>query len=428
MKRQSIISLAAVAGCVLLSACGDDVTKVTNVTNEVSGMEVVSSADSLGKCDSSTLGKTAYASDENVAYVCADSGWVPLSQKASDGKNGTYCSAETLSDSSGYRIVCGGDSVGVIVNGENGSDGKTGEKGDAGENGSACTAEPLSDGKGYKVVCDGDSVGVIANGVDENGCSLADNDDGTSTLICDANTVTLYKALCGKTFFDPTKKFCAEEMVYDLCGGKSYDIATEFCNEETVYELCNGEVYDPSTEFCDFRDATLYGYAVIGTQTWMTNNLNFEYNEGTAKSYCYENDPENCKTYGRLYTWDAATKSCPEGFHLPSEEEWKTLEAYVADSLFDGSTESVGYALKSTSGWKTDNGLNAFGFNALPAGYYSNMENTFSKVRDNAYFWSTKEFSSENFAYYWGMENYSNSLKTTTYSKEFSLSVRCVRD
>ncbi len=48
MKRQFAISLAAIAGCVLLFACGDDVTKVTNVTNEVFGMEVVASADSLG--------------------------------------------------------------------------------------------------------------------------------------------------------------------------------------------------------------------------------------------------------------------------------------------------------------------------------------------------------------------------------------------
>lgn len=68
----------------------------------------------------------------------------------------------------------------------------------------------------------------------------------------------------------------------------------------------------------------------------MAENLNYE----TGNSWCYDNDPSNCTTYGRLYTWDAAMNGeessnnvpsgvqgvCPPGWLLPGYEEWKTLE------------------------------------------------------------------------------------------------------
>ncbi len=372
MKRQFIISLSAIAGCVLLSACGDDVTKVTNVTNEVSGMEIVASADSLGKCDSNSLGKTVFASDENGAYVCADSGWVSLSQKASDGKDGASCLAEMLSDSSGYKIVCGEDSV-----------------------------------------------GVIKNGVDGNGCTLADNGDGTVTQVCGKDTVTLYKA---------------------FCAGKPYDPASYRCHENDLFDF-----------FVDTRDGQEYRMVTIGKQAWMADNLNFEYNEGTAKSFCYNDDPESCETYGRLYTWSAAMDSaavfsetgkdcgygvtcsasetvqgvCPEGWHLPSKEEWATLETYIANSLFDDKTDSIGYALKSTSGWTTGNGSDTLGFGALPAGV--RRDETFINVLEGAYFWSSTE-DGESYANRRYLGDNVLSFYTGYFLKNYALSIRCVKD
>ncbi len=53
------------------NACGDDVTKVTEVTNP--GIEVVDSADSLGKCTEERSGEMKFVSKENAVYVCADS-------------------------------------------------------------------------------------------------------------------------------------------------------------------------------------------------------------------------------------------------------------------------------------------------------------------------------------------------------------------
>ncbi len=448
MKKQIIISLSAVAAGIILFACGDDVTKVSNVTNEVSGMEVVASADSLGKCDSASVGKMVFASDENAAYVCADSGWVPLSQKASDGKS---CTAEKLSDSSGYKIVCGGDSVGVVkngLNGEDGSDGKNGEKGEkgeSGENGASCMVEKLSDGSGYKVVCDGDSVGVVLNGSDGNGCSLTDNGDGTVSQVCGADTITLYKAFCGGSVYDPEKAFCSGDILYS-CGGKAYN---------------------PSSQICDARDFSVYGFVAIGSQVWMSENLNYAYLVKTAKldslSFCYENSADNCETYGRLYTWAAAMDSaavfsddgkdcghnvkcsasgqvrgvCPEGWHLPTTTEWDALRDFVANSLFDGKTDSVGYALKSTSGWndyngKSGNGSDVFGFNALPAGDRTDA-GSFYLISEYAIFWSSTEYNKsflkkEFYSFGRSLGNDNTTLNSSEYVKGGAYPVRCVKD
>ncbi len=392
MKKRLIVSLPAVVGIVLLSACGDDVTKVTNVTNESSGMDVVTSADSLGTCDTSTLGKTVFASDKNIAYICTDSGWTPLS-KASKGKDGTSCVVETLTDSSGYKIVCGEDSIGIIKNGKNGSDGS--------------------------------------------GCSLADNGDGTVTQVCGEDTVTLYKMFCGRTPYDPAKSFCLDEAVYDLCDGNSYD---------------------PSAKFCDLRDMTLYGYIVIGEQTWMVENLNYAYTQKTSEldssSFCFNDSTKYCDKTGRLYLWSAAMDSaaifsddgkgcgygaicsasgnirgvCPEGWHLPDTTEWEALEKFVADSLFNGDTTNVGYALKSTSGWYGNgNGSDAFGFGAHPAGYRLGI-GLFHDELGYAMFWSSTENRSL-YTYYRKLYYSVTALNTGIYGeKNFAFSVRCVKD
>lgn len=352
----------AVLTAMFLAACGDDVTKVTNITQETSGLEVVASADSLGKCTAERSGEMKFAQKENAVFVCADSAWKNVSAEGkdgSDGKDGTSCTVELLVDSSGYKVVCGGDSVGVIFNGEKGSAGKDGET-----------------------------------------CSFADNGDGTILQICGRNSVTLYKALCGNKPFDPAKSFCVADSAVSLCGGKVYDLSENFCFKDSVYDyaLCNGSKFNPTEKVChnerlygffkDLRDDQIYRMVQIGEQTWMAQNLNYAYMPDTVKDL-----EEYYETrYGRLYHWSAAMDSaaifsengkgcgnvescsptypirgiCPDGWHLPDTTEWNTLFDFVRGQIGNRDSTLLAAALKSTTGWRISNGSDIFGFESLP--------------------------------------------------------------
>ena len=110
-------------------------------------------------------------------------------------------------------------------------------------------------------------------------------------------------------------------------------------------------------------DGNIYNSVQIGTQVWMVENLKTtKYNDGTpipnitdaatwaaatTGAYCdYSNTPANSATYGRLYNWyvvdnNDATKMtsnggknvCPTGWHVPSDDEWRTLTTFWEDML-----------------------------------------------------------------------------------------------
>lgn len=178
------------------------------------------------------------------------------------------------------------------------------------------------------------------------------------------------------------------------------------CREKTWIET----VYKPkviaSETMRDSRDGQAYKIITIGTQTWMAENLNYE----TENSFCYENESSNCKKYGRLYIWAAAKDACPKGWHLPTKEEFEILVDYV------GGEEIAGKMLKSTSGWHDcdyyenrrlpfechglidgGNGLEAFGFNALPVGV--SFPTHFDYLGDDGSFWSATEYDSKRACY-----------------------------
>ncbi len=74
--------------------------------------------------------------------------------------------------------------------------------------------------------------------------------------------------------------------------------------------------------FIDARDNQVYKIITIGNQTWMAENLNFS---TPQNSYCYDDQPANCSTYGRLYTYSESLLVAPDGWHLPSDAEFQTL-------------------------------------------------------------------------------------------------------
>ncbi|MDR0517434.1 MAG: hypothetical protein LBH25_10370 [Fibromonadaceae bacterium] len=170
----------------------------------------------------------------------------------------------------------------------------------------------------------------------------------------------------------------------------------------------------------DTRDKKVYETAVIGTQTWMTENLSYN----AAGSKCYGNYAGNCDKYGRLYDWATALDLpsscnsascsgqvkekhkgiCPSGWHIPSMEDWNKLMRYVDNvnntrSPYDSPT--AGIHLKSISGWYSGwigdiwyggSGKDTYGFSALPGGYYSSTEGSFKSTGYNGGWWSAAEY------------------------------------
>lgn len=187
--------------------------------------------------------------------------------------------------------------------------------------------------------------------------------------------------------------------------------------------LCASEAMAES--FTDSRDGKTYKTVKIGRQTWMAENLNYEMED----SYC---NPENyCGDgYGRLYTWKAAMKACPSGWHLPSKTDLEKLLA-VAMGDANGNKEIAAKHLRSRYEWTNKVGDDKFGFDALPAGYYqSEGQRVFGGFGERADFWSSTESDEYNaYGLYVDDKNASvDWLINFQYgSKQYGGSVRCLK-
>lgn len=186
----------------------------------------------------------------------------------------------------------------------------------------------------------------------------------------------------------------------------------------------------------------------IGKQVWMTQNLNVDKfrngdpipeaktdeewrkaGENGEPAWCYyNNNPDNGDRYGKLYNWYAVNDPrglAPEGWKIPSDEEWSRL----ADFL--GGESVAGTKMKSTDFWadyegKSGNGTNESGFSGLPGGLRGG-NGTFLNVGKVGYWWS----STENFAgnvWYRSLYYDYGGVGSLIGSKGGGFSVRCLRD
>ena len=201
--------------------------------------------------------------------------------------------------------------------------------------------------------------------------------------------------------------------------------------------------------FTDPRDGKTYKTVKIGAQIWMAENLAYLPSvsppsngsrtdpvyyvsgySGTSVSEAKATD--NYTTYGVLYNWPAAKTACPTGWHLSSDEEWKTLEMYLgmsqseADAEFDRGTDE-GKKLKSTSGWNYgSNGTDEVGFSALPGGYRY-YDGNFGLLGDAGYWWTSTAASSV-FEWTRAVFDDDDQVNRGRYHPHIGFSVRCVRD
>ena len=174
--------------------------------------------------------------------------------------------------------------------------------------------------------------------------------------------------------------------------------------------------------FTDPRDGQVYKTVKIGNQVWLAENFRYKCDD----TYAYDDDNKNIKKYGRLYTWDAAMKCAPTGWHLPSREEWDNLQGYVEANA----NAEAGTALKSRTDWEEDEntpqGTDEFGFCALPAGYRI-YDDDFDGLGEDAYFWTSSENDGD-FAYGRSLSCSVGVFNEYWDGKESANSVRLLRD
>ena len=199
----------------------------------------------------------------------------------------------------------------------------------------------------------------------------------------------------------------------------------------TIDRFCTGT---PSVSY----EGKTYNTVQIGSQCWLRENLDVgimiqmnqsAINNGTIEKYCYNDDPNNCNTYGGLYLWNEAMQYanaekaqgiCPTGWHIPSRAEFQTLAASVS---------SNSNALKAT-GQGSGNGVgtNTSGFSALLTGYryrsYSSI--VFGALTYLTYFWSSTENTTGD-ACNMGL-GFGSDITSYYYVKENGVSVRCIKD
>lgn len=235
---------------------------------------------------------------------------------------------------------------------------------------------------------------------------------------------------------------CIEEHWIDI--GESNNLSYEFINtsSSSSYSSSSSVEFSSSSSLISNARTCLYDASVkslhcaeqaykttiIGTQVWMTENLNYE---TTSGSYCYGDDLDNCDTYGRLYTWatamdGAASNStspsgvqgvCPTGWHLPSDDEWETMASFVAND--------VGLIDKSYDDW-TQMGLtlkSSYGFGGGYAGY--RFGRNYWGIRKYDHWWSSTESNSSE-AYYRGLSIDSDYFTRGDADKSNANSVRCL--
>ena len=196
-------------------------------------------------------------------------------------------------------------------------------------------------------------------------------------------------------------------------------------------------------------DDNTYKTVQIGDQIWMAENLKVtHYRNGdpiptghsdsvwislsTGAYAVYDGNESNADTYGYLYNWYAVNDSrnlAPEGWHVPTGDEWRTLVDYL------GGKDVAGGKLKEegTTHWDSPNtgATNETGFTALPGGmrygefYSPNNEGT--GMNEYGCFWSSTERNEYN-AWRWRV-THSSKMDVYPYAtKVWGFSVRCIRD
>lgn len=271
--------------------------------------------------------------------------------------------------------------------------------------------------------------------------SFTTNDNGTGSF-----TATLTDLTASTTYY--VRAYATNSA------GTAYGEEVNFTTAAPAIPV-DGQPCPDATTVTD-HEGNVYNTVQLGDQCWMAENMRtnkktngeeFPYGDcfcprKSSTSYC-----DSVNTYGYLYSWYAANGKnsyspptsnvrgiCPEGWHIPTDDEWETLISYVksvSEYQCGGTANYIGKSLASKTGWNSEGAYedclvakdqadnNATGFNALPAGSY---ESGFGDMGSYANFWSAN-FNA--YQLYGGRKTFK---KWDSVDSETSLSVRCLKD
>ena len=177
----------------------------------------------------------------------------------------------------------------------------------------------------------------------------------------------------------------------------------------------------PPPALTDPRDGTSYRIVELGGLRWMAENLRY----GAPGSTCYAALAANCVRLGRLYDFETASRSCPPGWRLPSDDDWKRLEMGLGASAEEvardrGRAGPLGDRLKVGGD---------SGFDALMAGYYDPHAKADRHEGRTAAFWaSTLDGADEvsPLAWHRDVDTRRSTIWRSKVNVTYKLPVRCV--
>ncbi|MDP4274632.1 MAG: FISUMP domain-containing protein [Bacteroidota bacterium] len=213
----------------------------------------------------------------------------------------------------------------------------------------------------------------------------------------------------------------------------TYSVSVTDTNQHT--RTAGITVFDPVADI----DGNVYTVTQIGNQTWMAENLKVSHTpDGQPLTrYFYDNNAANGDSLGALYTWQTAMNGstvemaqgiCPAGWHIPSDDEWKTLEIFLGMSQEDADKgddyETV------CRGLDVDTKLlpgSPAGFNARYAGFFDGQH--YNSLNKNAYFWtSTSAKNTQGNAYIRMLGSGYRTICRGAKEQGFAFSVRCIKN
>jgi uncharacterized protein (TIGR02145 family) len=150
---------------------------------------------------------------------------------------------------------------------------------------------------------------------------------------------------------------------------------------------------------------------------WTTVNLSVN----TVRSYCYDDSEANCVRYGRLYTWESASRACQslgEDWRLPTDNEWRQLANHYggvsADSKDGGKTSFKALSMDGDAK-----------FNAVLGGGRSE-EGQYARLQAHGFYWTSSEDGAAS-AWFYNFAKGSQGLhRQANGEKDRAFSVRCI--